>query len=74
MRRAGISSAEIDMMLNEDSEYKAEYERLKPRYELIAQIIHARNEQKITQAEMAERMGTKNPISVVLRAAHIIHH
>ena len=52
MRRAGISSAEIDMMLNEDSEYKAEYERLKPRYELIAQIIHARNEQKITHNEI----------------------
>lgn len=59
MSRASVSPTEIDIMLNEDFDYKVEYERLKPRYELIAQIIHARNEQKITQAEMAERMGTK---------------
>ena len=52
MSRVSVSPMEIDIMLNEDSDYKAVYERLKPRYELIAQIIHARNEQKITHNEI----------------------
>ena len=59
MNKASVSTAEINKILNADIEYKQEYDRLKPRYDLIAQIINARQEQKITQAEMAERMGTK---------------
>lgn len=59
MSKASVSSAEIDKILNNNAEYKQEYDRLKPRFDLIAQIINARQEQKITQAEMAERMGTK---------------
>ena len=59
MNKASVSTAEINKILNADIEYKQEYDRLKPRYDLIAQLINARQEQKITQAEMAERMGTK---------------
>lgn len=59
MTKASVSSSEIRKLLMQDEEYKNEYERLKPRYDLIAQIVNARQEQKITQAEMAERMGTK---------------
>ena len=59
MSKASVSSAEIDKILNNNTEYKQEYDRLKPRFDLIAQIINARQEQMITQAEMAERMGTK---------------
>lgn len=59
MGKITISSSEIDKLLEADPEYKKEYNRLQTRYNLIAQIINARHEQKITQAEMAERMGTK---------------
>ena len=59
MSNITISSADIDKLLESDPEYKKEYDRLQTRYNLIAQIINARHEQKITQAEMAERMGTK---------------
>lgn len=59
MGKASISATEIDKILRSDPEYQKEYERLAPRYEIIAQIVKARQEQKITQAEMAERMGTK---------------
>lgn len=52
MSRVSVSPMEIDIMLNEDSDYKAEYERLKPRYELIKQIVHGRNEQKITHSQI----------------------
>jgi DNA-binding XRE family transcriptional regulator len=58
MNKAMASSSEIHDILNQDEEFKIEYDRLKPRYDLIAQIINARHEQKITQAEMAKRMGT----------------
>lgn len=59
MNRPSVSISEVDKLLHSDPEYKKEYNRLKTRYELISQIINARHEQKITQAEMAERMGTK---------------
>ncbi len=59
MNKASVNSSEIHERLMKDKEFKNEYDRLQPRYDLIAQIINARHEQKITQAEMAERMGTK---------------
>ncbi|EOS68692.1 hypothetical protein C818_03500 [Lachnospiraceae bacterium MD308] len=59
MSKAGISFEEMksDMLKNE--EFKIEYEKLKPRYEAIEQIIRARKEQNITQAELAKRVGTQ---------------
>lgn len=39
--------------------FKKEYEKLKPRYELISQIIDARTKQNITQEELALRVGTQ---------------
>ena len=58
MNKVMASSSDIHDILNQDEEFKIEYDRLKPRYDLIAQIINARHEQNITQAEMAKRMGT----------------
>ena len=40
-------------------EAAAEYEALRPRYELISQIIEARIAQGITQAQLAERTGLR---------------
>lgn len=42
-----------------DEEFKLEYEKLRPRYEAIAQIIVARKQQNMTQAELARRVGTQ---------------
>lgn len=39
--------------------FKAEYEALEPEYELIKQIISARTEKKMTQKQLAEKIGTK---------------
>ena len=38
---------------------KNEYERLKPRYDIISQIIEERSRQSITQEELALRVGTQ---------------
>lgn len=37
---------------------KAEYDRLAPQYELIRQLIKARIEDNLTQAELAKKIGT----------------
>ena len=59
MSKAGVKLEELEVRLMKDDEFKAEYEKLKPRYELIAQIIDARNEQNMTQEELALRVGTQ---------------
>lgn len=45
--------------LLKDEEVKQEYDKLTPRYELISQLIEARNKRGLTQKELAKRMGTK---------------
>ncbi len=59
MSKAGISFEEMKTDMLKDEEFKIEYEKLKPRYEAIEQIIKARKEQNITQAELAKRVGTQ---------------
>lgn len=59
MSKAGVRFDDIKEKLMKDDEFKSEYEKLKPRYEIISQIIEARNEQHITQEELALRVGTQ---------------
>ena len=59
MNRAGVKFEEIEKRLMKDEEFKDEYEKLKPRYELVAQIIDARSQLDITQEELAQRVGTQ---------------
>ena len=42
-----------------DPEFRSEHEALEPEYEIIRQIILARNELNMTQEELAERTGIK---------------
>lgn len=59
MSNAGVSFDSIKKDLLQDEEFKAEYERLQPRYAIISQIIEARKEQNMTQSELAKRVGTQ---------------
>ena len=59
MSKLSVSFEEIKANMLEDEEFRAEYEKLRPRYEAIEQIIRARKEQNITQAELAKRVGTQ---------------
>lgn len=59
MSNAGVKFDVIKEQLMKDEEFKAEYEKLKPRYEVISQIIEARNAKQITQEELALRVGTQ---------------
>ena len=45
-------------ILNHDPEYRKSYRKLKPRYDLIKEMIRLRNELGITQKELAEKAHT----------------
>lgn len=51
-----------DEQLKSDPELKAEYDRLGPVYEMVRQLILARKAAGLTQADLAERMGTKQSV------------
>lgn len=57
--KASVSFDQVKQDLMKDNEFRIEYEKLGPRYEAIKQIIKARKEQHITQAELAKRVGTQ---------------
>ncbi len=59
MSKAGAKFSEVKDILMKDVEFKEEYERLKPRYEVVSQIIEERAKQNITQEELAFRVGTQ---------------
>jgi ribosome-binding protein aMBF1 (putative translation factor) len=42
----------------EDPAVKAEYDRLAPEFEISAELIRARQRAGLSQAELAQRMGT----------------
>lgn len=59
MNKPRAKFSDVKELLMKDDEFKAEYEKLKPRYDVISQIIEARNQKGITQEELALRIGTK---------------
>jgi len=52
----------------EKPEYRQAYEAMAPEFELAAAIIAARMQAGLTQAELADRMGTKQPYIARLEA------
>lgn len=53
-----------EQMLEEwmkDSNFKAKYDALEDEYQLLREMLHARKREKLTQADVAGRMGTKAP-------------
>jgi len=59
MSKAGAKFSDVKEILMMDEEFKSEYEKLKPRYDVISQIIEERAKQNITQEELAFRVGTQ---------------
>ena len=50
---------DLEKKLLSDPEVKKEYDKLRPRYALISQLIKARIENGLTQKQLAEKIGTK---------------
>ena len=50
---------DLEKELLSDPETKREYDKLAPRYALISELIQARIHNKMTQKDVAEKVGTK---------------
>ncbi len=59
MKKASVKFADVREMLMCDEEFRMEYEKLKPRYDVVSMIIEERARQKLTQRELALRVGTQ---------------
>ncbi len=59
MSKSKVKLSEVKELLMKDEEFREEYEMLKPRYDVISQIIEERSKQSITQEELALRVGTQ---------------
>jgi len=69
-KRVKLISAEAlhrDWM--KDPEYRREYERLEPEFQIARALIDARVKKKMTQAEIAKKAGTKQPVISRLEGA-----
>ncbi len=59
MSRVSVSFTSVKEEMLRDAEVKAAYDDLAPRYEIIKQIIETRKNKNMTQAELAELVGTQ---------------
>jgi transcriptional regulator with XRE-family HTH domain len=55
----------------EEPEYREEYERLGPEFELVRALIEARAAAGLTQVELAERMGTTQSVIARLESGRV---
>jgi DNA-binding XRE family transcriptional regulator len=53
----------------QDPELQAEYERLKPRFDLVDELIRARKQAGLTQADLARRAGVSRHTIASLESA-----
>ena len=63
---------EMKAELMQDPEFRAEYERLRPEFELAQTIIAARATQGLTQAELAARMETSQSYIARLESGRVL--
>ncbi len=56
-----LSHEEFKQKLLADPEIRAEYDRLEPEFTLLDELLRARQDAGLSQAEIARRMGTKAP-------------
>lgn len=59
MGKTSVSFEQVKAELMKSPEFRKEYDKLAPRYDVINQIIEARKEQNMTQEELAKRMKTQ---------------
>lgn len=68
-RKSLISFDTLHKKWMRDPKYRYEYEKLAPEFEIARQIIDARIKKKISQQELARRMGTGQAVISRLETA-----
>jgi DNA-binding XRE family transcriptional regulator len=56
-----LTHGEMVCKMLENPEVKAEYDALEPEFELLDELLKARDEAGLTQEDVAKRMGTSRP-------------
>jgi len=67
-----VTIDELKAEVLQDPEIQAEYERLRPEFELAETIIAARTAQGLTQAELAARMKTSQSYIARLESGRVL--
>jgi len=53
-----VSAQEVHEKWMKDPKYRREYEKLQPEFEIASQMIEARLKKKMSQEELAKKVGT----------------
>ena len=61
VNRKGTSYEEFEAELLKNQEIRKEYDALNPRYEMIRCLIAQRNKLRMSQAQLAKKVGLKQP-------------
>ncbi len=61
VNRNGTKYEEFEAELLKKPEIRRQYDALKPKYEIIRSLIERRNKLHISQAQLAERTGMRQP-------------
>jgi len=59
---ARVPSSQVHERMMANPEYRREYDALEEEFALIAAMLDARQKSGLTQAQVAERMGVKQPV------------
>lgn len=62
---------DLEKELLSDPKVRKEYERLAPRYAVIAEVISARLKKGLTQKDVAEKLGTKQSAIARLEGGNV---
>jgi len=62
---------DLEKELLSDSATKREFDKLTPRYAVISEFIKARIKNKLTQAEVAKKVGTKQSAIARLESGNV---
>lgn len=68
-RPKAIPFEKLKADLMKDPEFRCEYEKLEPEFQIAWALIDARIKKKMTQAEIARKAGTKQPVISRLEGA-----
>ena len=62
---------DLEKQLLSDPATKREFDKLAPRYAVISQLIEARIDNKMTQADVARKIGTKQSAIARLESGNV---
>lgn len=65
------SWTQLRQELLKDQEVKKEYDKLERRYALIEKVVEARIKRKMTQAQLAKKVGTKQSAIARLESGNV---